>query len=334
MTSNHNSTRLLIGAALIMTIFETGAWAATSAIGLAVANGSFQVDRARVWGSSSVFEGSTVETDQTSSQIRMTGGAEVRLAADSRATVFQRKMVLEQGFTQIQTGPGYTVEARSLAIAAEAHDAVARIKLEGLHKVTVAALGGRVQVRNAGGLLVAWVEAGKSLDLEPQQEGAAAPTRVSGCLLEKAGKPVIVDQTTNVVLELHGADLDKEVGNRIEIMGMPTGAASSGTGAAMTVSVAGIKQIANGGCSAIAKKIGASTVAGASAGAAAGATAGSGAGAAAGTAGAAGAGAAGAGIGAGTIAVIGGVAAAATVGGLAATGSLPGQSQSTPSASR
>ena len=42
----------------------------------------------------------------------------------------------------------------------------------------------------------------------------------------------------------------------------------------------------------------------------------------------------GAGIGIGTVAVIGGVAAAATVGGLAAVGDLPGQSGASPPASR
>ncbi len=335
MKTNHNSILPLAGAAsILLTLGVSAILAAGTAIGLAVADGSFQVDRAQVWGSSSLFEGSTVETTLTASQIQVNGGVDVRLAADSRVKVFRQKMVLEQGFTQIQAATGYAVEARSLTIATGTRETVARIKLDGARKVTVAALGGPVEVRNGGGLLVARVETGRSLDFEPQTDGAAAPTRVSGCLLEKAGKPILVDQTANVVLELTGADLDKEMGNRVEIVGMAAGTATAGTGAAQAIKVAGLKEIGKGGCAAVAKKIGASVAAGTTA-AASGATSGAGAGAAAGAgAGGAAAGAAGAGLGVGPIAIIGGVATAATLGGLAATGSLPGQGQSTPSASR
>jgi hypothetical protein len=177
-----------------------------------------------------------------------------------------------------------------------------------------------VRVTNSTGVLVATIEAGESLDLEPQAAGASAPTKVTGCLLEKAGKSIVVDQTTSVVLELRGTDLEKEIGNRVEITGVAENSPASVPGASQLIRVAGLKVVGKGGCSSIARKVGA--------------TGGAVAIGAAGTsAGAAGAGAA-TGIGAGTIAVIGGVAAAATVGGLAAAGSLPGQSQSPPSASR
>jgi hypothetical protein len=232
MKTNHISMLPLAGAASIVLILGAGAaLGANSAIGLAVANGSFQVDRAQVWGSSSLFDGSVVETAKTASQIQVNGGVDVRLAADSRVMVYRQRIVLERGFTQIQSATDYAVEARSLTIATEARETVARIKLDGARKVTVAALSGPVDVRNSAGVLVARVEAGRSLDLEPQTDGAAAPTRVSGCLLEKAGKPILADQTANVVLELKGTDLDKETGNRVEIVGMAAGAATAGTGA-------------------------------------------------------------------------------------------------------
>jgi len=261
MQTTHKYFLPLAGAALLLALFGTGlVEAAGTAIGLAVANGSFQVDRAKVWGTSSLFEGSTVETSASISQIQVTGGADVRLAADSRVKVYRSRMVLEQGFTEIRAANNFTVEARSLTIAPKTHDATTRVKLLGARKVTVAALGGPVEVRNSSGLLVARVASGGSLDFEPQAAGAQAGT-ASG---SQAG-------------------------------------AGAGTAAGSTA--------ADGG-----------SVAGATAGGTSGA--------------AAGAGAAAGGIGAGTIAIIGGVAIGATVGGLAATGSLPGQSQSTPSASQ
>lgn len=293
------------------------AW--NSAIGSAITNGSFQVDQARVWGNATLFDGSIIETASAPSQLQLIGGAQVRLAADTRATVYQKKLILESGYGQIESAPGYEVEARSLRVSGS-RDTITRVKLAGDGKVIVAAVRGAVRVTNSTGVLVATIEAGESLDLEPQAAGASAPTKVTGCLLEKAGKSIVVDQTTSVVLELRGTDLEKEIGNRVEITGVAENSPASVPGASQLIRVAGLKVVGKGGCSSIARKVGA--------------TGGAVAIGAAGTsAGAAGAGAA-TGIGAGTIAVIGGVAAAATVGGLAAAGSLPGQSQSPPSASR
>jgi len=270
MTTKHKFTMpLRLAAVLAVTLGVGVAFAASSAIGLAVANGSFQVDRAQVWGSSSLFEGSTVETARAISQIQVNGDAAVRLAADSRVQIYRSRMVLEQGFTEVRSATGFTVEARSLTITPRSRQAVTRIKLQGARKVIVAALDGSVDVRNAGGVLVARVAGGSSLDFEPQTGGATAQS---------------------------GTGSASQAGASTAQAGARSGAsASTGEGA---------------------------TAAGASGAAGA---------AAAGTAAAAGAAG---GIGVGTIAIIGGVAVAATLGGLAATGSLPGQSQSSPSASQ
>jgi hypothetical protein len=285
--------------------------ASNNAIGSAITNGSFQVDHARVWGNSTLFEGSIIETASAPSQVQLIGGAQVRLAADTRAMIYQKKLILESGYGQVEAAQGYEVEARSLRVSGS-RDAITRVKLEGDGKVIVASVRGAVRVTNSAGVLVATIEAGRSLDLEPQAAGASAPTNVTGCLLEKAGKAIVVDQTTSVVLELRGMDLEKEIGNRVEITGVAENSPASVPGASQLIRVAGLKVVAKGGCSSIANKIGATAGAGAVAATAAGT----------------------AGVGAGTIAIIGGVAVAATVGGLAAAGSLPGQSQSQPSASR
>ncbi len=335
--------RPLVRATLIVAVAgATGwLWAAATPIGMAIANGSIQVDHAPVWGSATLFDGTLVETTAASSQLQLYGGAEMRLAANTRVTVYRNRLVLDNGYGEVRSASGFEVDARSLRIAA-APDTVARIRLKGDRQVTVAAVHGGVKVLNSSGLLVAAVDQGYSLDFEPQAAGAAAPTKASGCLLAKAGKFILAEQTTNVVLEVHGTGLDKELGNRVEISGISASDSASVSGATQLIQVAGLKEIGKGGCSAVAKKIGATTAitagaaAGATAGTAAGTTVGTtaaGAGAGTAAAGAAGAAtAAGAGIGVGTIAVIGGVAAAATVGGLAAVGSLPGQGSSNPPA--
>src|ERR1035438_1200440 len=59
---------------------------------------------------------------------------------------------------------------------------------------------------------------GNSMVFEPQA-GAEAPTRASGCLLEKGGKFLLAERTTEVVLELQGGDLEMQLGNQVEISG-------------------------------------------------------------------------------------------------------------------
>ena len=50
--------------------------AAGGAIGMAVANGSFQVDHSAVYGNGTLFDGSVVETAKASSRLQLTGGVD------------------------------------------------------------------------------------------------------------------------------------------------------------------------------------------------------------------------------------------------------------------
>src|ERR1039458_411438 len=271
--------------------------AAGSAIGMAVANGSFQVDHAAVYGNGTLFDGSVVETWSAASDLRLNGGGEMRLAGESRAKVYQHRLVLEQGLGEMTAASSFEVDARSLHILGDS-GSVARIQVESGTRVLVSAVHGGLRVTNAGGVLVANMAAGNNMVFEPQAAGEAAPTHVSGCLLEKGGKFILAEKTTNIVLELQGSELAKQVGNRVEV----TGKADTAPGAGQVVQVADLKMVSKGGCSSIAKKLGAATVAagGGAAGGGAG-TRGSGAGAGTAAAGATGAATAGAGSGGGAI---------------------------------
>ena len=290
----------------------TSLTAATSAIGLATANGSFQVNTTKVWGNTTLFDGSVIETANSPSQSKLNDGAQLRLATDSRATVHGSRLVLEKGSGQLESAAA-SIEARSPHIVPAAAGTLAQVQLSGSRQVLVAAVRGTVWVTNAGGLLVASLNAGSTLSFDPQA-GAAGPTKISGCLLRKDGKLVVVDQTTNVTFEVQGAGLYKEVGNRVEISGAADAASPSVAGASQLINVQNVTRAARGGCASVAK--------------AAGVPGGSGSGSAAGGAAPA------TGIGKGaTIAIIGGVAAAGTVGGLAVAGTFSGD-EARPATSR
>jgi hypothetical protein len=289
----------------------------TAAIGMVSANGSFEVNSSKVWNTGTLFDGSTIETAKAPSDLRLNSGAQLRLATESRAKVYAGRVVLERGSGQVESSVGYAVEARNLKIQSASPETIARVQLGASNRVMVAAVGGAVRVTNSNGILVANIGAGDAMSFDPQA-GAAGPTKVTGCLVRKDGKYLVMDETTNVTLEVKGAGLEKEVGNRVEITGAADSAAPSVGGASQVIRVSAIKQTAKGGCSSVAKKVGATSAAGA--------------------AGAAGAAAAGAGGTVGiatatTVAIVGGVAAAATVGGLAAAGTFSGE-EAQPNASR
>src|ERR1700691_758164 len=283
-------------------------FAASSAIGLVVANGSFQLDHSNVRGTATLFDGNTIETNISSSQLKLNNGVSLRLAAETRARVYDSRLVLEKGIGQLESTK-YRIEAASLRVEADQPGATARVQLAGPARVVVAARDGSVRVSNGDGVLIARLYSGREMVFEPQEAGAATLTKVSGILALKDGKFILVDRITNVTMELRGTGLEAEVGNLVEVTGTVDSAAPTVAGASHIVDVTSVKRLTKS----------------------------------ARAAGAAGAGAAGAGAGAAAagglstgaiVAIVGGVAAAGTLGGLAAEHDLPGQGSSQPSTSR
>jgi hypothetical protein len=298
--------RASLGLLFICTL--SAGFAASPAIGLVVANGSFQLDHSRVWGSATLFDGNIVETSTSSSQLQLHNGVNLRLAAETRARVYESRMILEKGIGQLESTK-YRIEAASLRIEADKPGTMARVQLDGQKRVVVAARDGAVRVSNSDGVLIARLNSGREMSFEPQDSGAAAITKVSGILALKDGKFILIDRVTNVTMELQGAGLEAEVGNLVEITGTVDSAAPTVAGASQLIDVTAIKRLTKGARAA-----------------------------AAGAAGAAGAGAAGAAAGGlstgAVVAIVGGIAAAGTLGGLAAAHDLPGQGSSQPSTSR
>ena len=251
--------------------------AASPAIGVATAKGSFRVDDARVVGNSTLFEGVTVETDAASSNLLLNDGAQVRLASSSRGTVYRNRLVLEAGIGQLENAGDYRIEAIGLYVASDGADSAARVELKEENLVQVAALRGSLRVMNAGGVMLAVVPAGRALEFDPEQAGAPASSSLSGCLKVQNGRYLLTDEatgvtvelvgsdlaasrligclkaqdghylltdeTTGVTVELVGRDLAEEEGNRVEIVGGLLAGARSETAASQMVRVDTVKRI-------------------------------------------------------------------------------------------
>jgi hypothetical protein len=291
--------------------------ASTASIGVATANGNFQVNSAQVRGSSTLMEGTVIETGAASSQVQMNNGAHVRVAAGSRVKIYEGHVILEKGLGELDSSTAYQVEAHSLRISNVGPGTVARVRITSPNQVMVSALKGPVRVTNAAGFLIANIAAGGALSFDPEV-GASGPTKVTGCLASKDGKFVITDQTTNVTMEVRGPGVEKEVGNHVEITGASDAGSPTVKGASQIINATAVTRVGK---------------AGACSSKAAGAVAAGGVATAGGVAAAGGA-ATVAGISVATVAIVGGVAVAGTAVGLASTGGFSSSKAAVPATSR
>ena len=239
---------ILIGA------LTTGMAASDAAIGVAIARGQFQVDNAVVSGNSTVFEGAHLQTGAFSSSINLHNGTRLALGPESRAKVMTAHLLLEKGLGEVQASSSYQIEARTLRISPSHPKSIARVLIDGERKVRVEAVEGPVKVFNHSGILVARVNPGLALSFEPQaaQEDSF---QVEGCLLMKQGKPVLLDQTTNQMLELRGADVSQHVCNRVRVAGSAIRGATPMPGAAQVIQIRAVERTATAGCLAAATQV-------------------------------------------------------------------------------
>jgi hypothetical protein len=292
------STAVLIGALSSVGLLS----AATPGIGVAISQGNIVINSSQTAGNATIFDGSTLETHTASSQIRLNGGAQLRLASDSRGTVYTDHVNLEKGSARIA---GYSANASGLNVRADGSSS-ATVSMRDQGVVEIAALTGNVHVFNAAGMNVANLVPGRALDLRPQDAGASAPSTLVGCAAKAGNNTLFTDETSNVTVQLRGNAV--RAGRRVQITGAAVPNATPASPATQVINVTGVKSL-SGPCKA-------GTAASAAAG---GAAAG---GAAAGGAAAGGAAGAAAGVSTTTV-VIAGVAAAAAAGtgiGIAATG--------------
>ena len=91
--------------------------AATPGIGIAMSQGNIVINGASTAGDATIFDGNTLETRSATSRVRLTGGAELGLAADSRGAVFSDHVDLERGSARIA---GYAANAKGLSVRADA----------------------------------------------------------------------------------------------------------------------------------------------------------------------------------------------------------------------
>jgi hypothetical protein len=247
---------VIVKSAFIAVVVSASAvFAAPQAIGIVTASGHFTVEGSRVWGNATLFDGATVETGAASSELAFRNGVKVQLGVESRARVWNDRLLLMKGVGQVAAPSRFEVGAAGYHI--QAAGARIRVGLQaGLSdRVEIASYSGTARVAGAGGFELASIPAGRTMSFAMQ---AAAVTH-AGCMVYKDGHYLLQDQTTQEVIELNGPDLASNVGNRVEISGAVSTAKPSISIATAVVNVAAVAPRAQGGCLSVANALGART---------------------------------------------------------------------------
>lgn len=82
---------------------------AAPAIGIVTASGHFTLEGSQVWGNATLFDGVIVETNLASSDLALRNGVKLQLGAQSRARIWQNRMVLEKGAAQLAAPASFEV---------------------------------------------------------------------------------------------------------------------------------------------------------------------------------------------------------------------------------
>jgi hypothetical protein len=210
-------------------------------IGIAMSQGNIFIDSSATAGNATIFNGSTLETQSAGSQVRLNGGAQLRLASDSRGTVFSDHVDLQKGSASIK---GYSAKANGLNVRADGK-ASAAISVRDRGEVQIAALTGNVHVFDAAGLNIANLAPGRALDLRPQS-GAAAASSLTGCAMKSANGTLMTDETSNVTVQLRGGNA--KVGRYVQIAGSMVPNPTPANGATQIINVTDVKDL--GACTA------------------------------------------------------------------------------------
>jgi hypothetical protein len=147
--------KLLVVAAVTMAC----TMAASPAIGVASAVGTFMVNSSEVEGNANLFDGSRIRTDKASSKVYLMSGAALVLGVNSAGVIYRDHFTLNSGAMKIDNLTGYSVRADRYDIRPAKPSSQAVVRLN-RGAVEIAALSGSLNVFDNTGALLTRIGAG------------------------------------------------------------------------------------------------------------------------------------------------------------------------------
>jgi hypothetical protein len=215
--------------AAILSCMLSYAAAGTVSIGTASVRGNMRVDNYEVKGNATLFNGSVVETDQATANLRLNKGTQITLSTNSRGTMYSDHAVLQQGETQVIASNSFQLQAGAVRVFPNQPNSVGVVSLKPGNTVEVATLTGSFGVSSNNGIMLANVHPGRVVSFAMQ--AGASPTTFSGSGIVSFEKGVYY-LTTNedVKYVLTCRDVHRYVDDKVEVSGTIEGAAGQAGG--------------------------------------------------------------------------------------------------------
>jgi len=230
-----------IAVAAMLAATLSNAYAGSVAIGTASARGDMRVDQYKVNGNATLFDGSIVETDQATADLRLDKGVAVTMSTGSRATLYRDHLVLQKGMSELSSSSQFQVDASNLRVTPTASDSRGVVAMKHGDTVEVAALTGSFGVTNDKGALLARVVPGHPLSFSLEAGAGAAssgsqPFEGTGLLSKEADGNYLLT-VGEVKFQIVGKDLDKSVSKKVTIKGSTVPDQAPADGAVMVVNL-------------------------------------------------------------------------------------------------
>jgi len=218
--------------AVLLCMFSYAA-AGTVSIGSVNARGDMRVDSYTVKGNATLFDGSVVETDQATADLRLDKGTQITLSVGSRGTLYSDRLVLQRGESELKASNPFNLEANGLHVTPTEPNSRGVVSLRAGNTVEVAALNGSFGVTRDG-ILLASVRPGRVVSFAMQAGGDRTSFSGSGMVSLEHGRYYLTSEA-GVKYEVTCRDLHQYVGSKIDITGTMQPVAGQGEGAAPVI---------------------------------------------------------------------------------------------------
>jgi hypothetical protein len=222
--------------------------AGTVSIGTASARGDMSVDSNLVKGNATLFDGSVVETGQATVDLRLGKGTEITMSTASRGTVYNDRLVLQRGQSELTASSSFQLEANGLRVTPNEPNSRGVVSLMAGNTVEVASLNGSFGVTNDHGVLLANVRPGRMVSFA-MKEGEDQTTFSGAGLVSFENGQYYLETGENVKYLLTCKDLKKYVGDKIEVYGtlQPPSAQTEGVTSTLCVKSIQLNGVGVGG---------------------------------------------------------------------------------------
>lgn len=221
------------------------AMAASPSIGSVTSRGELKIDNFAVNGSGTLFDGSVIETGETSTSIadlRLGHDVAISLSVDSRGTLRHDRFELQRGMVEISSTSSFRVNVNGLNVAPLQAHSSGFISIEPENSVKIVAETGDLEVKGPAGRTIALVHPGHPLTFNSFDGTPSNVFTATGVVSSENGRYYFRASETDVKYELKGDNLQSYNGSSVVASGTLDSSAVTKAGVAGLIQAKSIDQ--------------------------------------------------------------------------------------------